>query len=321
MGTPQFAVPCLEMIINEKYHIAAVVTQPDKPQGRKQLLTPSPVKLIAQANQLHVMQPIKLRNSEIIEIIRQFQPDLIITAAYGQILPKEMLQIPRLGCINVHASLLPKYRGGAPIHYAVMRGDVVTGITIMYMNEGLDTGDMISQCQVPITIHDTTGTMFEKLSIAGALLLKETLPKLFSGDIQVQPQNHAEAIYAPNIQRDDERINWKQPALEIYNQIRGLNPFPGAYTLWRGETMKIWASTLVINENSLFKNTEQDGEPFPGMICAISKSGIDVCTGQGILRLTVIQPAGKKSMTVEQWIQGSTMKIGEKFEIDSKTNK
>lgn len=304
MGTPDFAVPALRTLLEDGYDVVAVVTQPDRPKGRKRILTPTPVKEEALKHGLTVLQPEKLRQPESVEQIRSLAPDLIVTAAYGQILPKSILDMPRLGCINVHASLLPKYRGGAPIHYAVMRGEQVTGVTIMYMDVGLDTGDMISSIEVPITEQDTTGSMFEKLSHAGAELLRKTLPDLIAGRIEAVPQNEAEAIYSPNITREDERIDWSKPARDIFNQVRGLNPFPGAFTTWGGDILKVWECKPPVSMDSAA------GSEKPGSVLGADAGGIAVQTGDGTLMLTVIQPAGKKAMDVEQFLRGSSIERG-----------
>lgn len=317
MGTPGFAVPSFRALLDEGYNVMAVVTQPDRPKGRKRVLTPSPVKVEAEIRGIPVLQPEKLRQADSVEALRALKPDLIVTAAYGQILPKSVLELPALGCMNIHASLLPKYRGGAPIHYAVMRGESVTGVTIMYMAEGLDTGDMISRVEVPIEDSDTTGTMFEKLSLAGADLLKRTLPDLLAGSIKAVPQNDAEAIYSPNIKREDELIDWSRGSISVFNQIRGLNPFPGAYTIWNGENMKIWSSKKppaagASHGNIAAGGTNLDANPAiaPGTVLQSSEEGIEVKTGDGTLWITEIQPSGKKAMDVAQFLRGSTIPEG-----------
>lgn len=306
MGTPDFAVPSLRALIEGGYEIAAVVTQPDRPKGRKRVLTPPPIKEEAARFGIPVLQPEKLRHPDAVQALRELAPDLIVTAAYGQILPKSVLDIPQHGCINIHASLLPKYRGGAPIHYAVMRGEKVTGVTMMYMAEGLDTGDMIAKVEMPIGDEDTTGTMFDKLSLAGANLLKRTLPDLLAGRIVAMPQNDAEAVYSPNITREDERIDWSQSAEHIYNQVRGLNPFPGAFTTWNGEVLKIWACF-----NPCDQPIEQTRSALPGTVLRTADGeGIAVQTGSGLLRLKEIQPAGKKAMDIAQFLRGSSFPAG-----------
>lgn len=302
MGTPEFAVPSLRVLLEEGYNVVAVVTQPDRPKGRKRVLTPPPVKVEAELRGIPVLQPEKLRHADSVAALRKLKPDLIVTAAYGQILPKAVLDLPEHGCINIHASLLPKYRGGAPIHYAVMRGEKVTGVTIMYMAEGLDTGDMISKAELPIEDSDTTGSLFEKLSDVGAELLRRTLPDLLAGRIKAVPQNDEEAIYSPNIKREDEWIDWSRSAVDIFNQIRGLNPFPGAYTTWNGENMKVWAGRIHGQGISC--------DAVPGTVIGSSDAGIEVATGNGRILLTEIQPAGKKAMDVAQFLRGSRIPEG-----------
>jgi methionyl-tRNA formyltransferase len=344
MGTPDFAVPSLRALLEEGHTVIAVVTQPDRPKGRKRVLTPSPVKVEAEKRGIPVLQPEKLRQADSVEALRQLRPDLIVTAAYGQILPKSLLELPTHGCINIHASLLPKYRGGAPIHHAIIQGERVTGVTIMYMAEGMDTGDMISKVELPIERSDTTGTLFEKLSLAGADLLKRTLPDLLAGRIQAVPQNHEEAIYSPNIRREDERIDWSHPAEAIYNRIRGLNPFPGAYTTWNGEVMKVWASSdpasgkdprssslpagtistvpgtdLSSNTVSTVPGTDLSGSTVstvPGTVLQSTEQGIQVMTGSGTLWLTEIQPAGKKAMDAATFNRGAKIPDGTVLGLD-----
>ncbi|GIP32952.1 methionyl-tRNA formyltransferase [Paenibacillus sp. J2TS4] len=314
MGTPDFAVPSLEMLLDNHYPVKAVVTQPDRPKGRKRTLTPPPVKQAAELRGLPVLQPERIRREEAVEQIRQLEPDLIVTAAYGQLVPKSILELPRYGCINVHASLLPKYRGGAPIQHAILRGEKVTGVTIMYMAEGLDTGDMISRVEVPITDDDTAGTLFDKLSLAGAELLKRTLPDLLAGKVQAVPQDHEQATLAPNIRREDERIDWSRPANELYNQIRGLNPMPGAFTTWNGQVLKIWASRKPegAGPGAALGGIagERDHAAAPGTVLKALPEGLEVATGQGSLWLTVIQPAGKKAMDVAQVLRGTNLPEG-----------
>lgn len=303
MGTPDFAVPSLLQLLEHDYNVVGVVTQPDRPKGRKRVLTPPPVKETALKAGIPVMQPERLRNPEAVAALAEWQPDLIVTAAYGQILPKEVLDMPRLGCINVHASLLPRYRGGAPIHHAIMNGETKTGVTIMYMAEGLDTGDMISQVEVPITEEDNVGTMFEKLAHAGAKLLIETLPDLIAGRAPRIPQQESEATYAPNITREQEKIDWSRSAREIFNQVRGLNPWPVAYTLWDGEVMKVWACKIL-------DESTQHTPQAPGTVLALKPEGIDVSCGSGVVRLTMVQPAGKKAMAAADFVRGGNMKEG-----------
>ncbi|OKP96897.1 methionyl-tRNA formyltransferase [Paenibacillus sp. P46E] len=303
MGTPAFAVPSLQMLLELGYEVVAVVTQPDRPQGRKKTLTPSPVKEAALALGLPVLQPERMRRPEAVAELATYEPDLIVTAAYGQILPKSVLDLPKFGCVNVHGSLLPKYRGGAPIQRCIINGEKVTGVTLMYMAEGLDTGDMISRVEVSIEDTDTSGTLFEKLSLAGCELLKNEMPRLAVGRVQATPQDDSEATYAPNLSRDDERIDWNASSIDIYNRIRGLVPFSGAFTLWNGETFKIWAA-LRPDRNST------NIEAVPGTVLAVSGDGIEVVTGDGSLLLTSVQPAGKKAMTAADFSRGAVMKPG-----------
>lgn len=304
MGTPSFAVPSLRALVEAGYEIAAVVSQPDRPKGRKKVLTPPPVKEAALELGLPVLQPERMRNEEAIAELATYKPDLIVTAAYGQILPKGVLELPPHGCINVHGSLLPKYRGGAPIQRSIINGEAETGVTIMYMAEGLDTGDMISSVALPIEHDDTAGTMFEKLSIAGAKLLLDTLPPLLRGELKAVPQDESLATYAPNLTREDERIDWNKAALSIYNQVRGLSPMAGAFTMLHGEVFKVWGCQPL----------EREGSSQPGTIVSASAEGIIVQTGQGQLLLTTIQPAGKRMMQVSDWIQGAREIVGARFD-------
>lgn len=305
MGTPDFAVPSLRVLLEEKeqVEVIGVVTQPDRPKGRKKVLTPPPVKVEALNHELPVFQPQKLKSEEATRQILALQPDLIVTAAYGQILPEPVLKAPKYGCINVHASLLPKYRGGAPIHHAIINGEKETGVTIMYMVKALDAGDMLLQRAIPITPEDNVGTMHDKLASLGAELLKEVLPSIFDGTVQAVPQEEDEATFAPNISREDEKIDWSRSAEELDCQIRGLCPWPVAYTLWKGKPFKIWKAS--------FDNEEAHAEP--GTVIRLDADGIVVATGKGTLQLTEVQPSGKKRMSAKQFINGRQMKAGDRF--------
>ncbi|MFF5993262.1 methionyl-tRNA formyltransferase [Lysinibacillus sp. KU-BSD001] len=307
MGTPAFSAPILRMLHEEGYHILAVVTQPDRPVGRKKILTPPPVKEEAVRLGLPVIQPEKLRGSEELQQIIGLGADIIITAAFGQILPKELLDAPRLGCINVHASLLPQYRGGAPIHQAIIDGQKTTGVTIMYMAEKLDAGDIISQRDIMIEDADHTGSMFEKLSEVGRELLKETLPAIIDGTNARIVQDESLVTYASNISREQERIDWTKDARTIYNQVRGLHPWPVAYTTFEAANVKIWWAQVGA--------TAHDREP--GEVVAIHKDRFEVATGAGgTLAVLDLQPAGKKRMTAEEYLRGtgSKLQIGDRFE-------
>ncbi|WLD95104.1 methionyl-tRNA formyltransferase [Alkalihalobacillus sp. AL-G] len=304
MGTPDFSVPILQKLIQGGYDIAAVVTQPDKPVGRKRIITPPPVKQEALRHDIPVVQPKRVR-TEFKEIL-SFEPDLIVTAAYGQILPSELLTYPKLGCINVHASLLPEYRGGAPIHQSILDGKKESGVTIMYMVEKLDAGDMLSQVQVPITEQDHVGSLHDKLSEAGAGLLMETIPKLVDGTIEPTPQNEAEVTYAPNISREMERIDWDQTGEEIYNRIRGLHPWPVAYTTVNGKQVKVWWGEKVTGK----ENQEA------GTIIDFDERGLIIATGNDTaIRITELQPAGKKRMKATQYLAGAQLDKGMKLDV------
>lgn len=303
MGTPDFAVPILRKLVEANYSIALVVTQPDRPKGRKKVLTPPPVKEEAVKLGLPVFQPEKIKQEDALEKLEEIKPDLILTAAYGQILPVRLLELPRLGCVNVHASLLPKYRGAAPIHYAVMNGESETGVTLMYMEQGLDTGAMISKVSVPIEEEDNTGTLFEKLSLKGAELVIQTLPDLLAEQVQAEPQKDEEASYAPMLTREDERIDWHRSARQIFNQVRGLNPWPGAFTTWNNQVMKIW-------ESRVHAETSEASSKTPGTVLQVSADEIIVQAGSGEIALTRIQPAGKKAMDVKDFVQGKSIERG-----------
>lgn len=307
MGTPAFSVPILRMVHEEGYEVLAVVTQPDRPVGRKRVLTPPPVKEEAIRLGLHVIQPEKLRDSQELDEILSLNPDIIITAAFGQILPKKLLDAPPLGCINVHASLLPKYRGGAPIHQAILDGEEKTGVTIMYMAEKLDAGDIISQREITIGETDDTGSMFDKLSVLGRDLLKDTLPLIIEGKNERLKQDDAKATFAHNISREQERINWAKDARTVFNQVRGLSPWPTAYTTFQGENVKVWAAKEGLTSTNAA----------PGEVIKINKDSFEVAAGDGkSIAILELQPAGKKRMTAEEYLRGtgSKLAIGDKFE-------
>jgi len=290
MGTPDFAVPVLEGLI-ENYKVRAVVTQPDRP-GNHGKINVSPIKQVANNCAILVLQPqdIKEEYQEIVNL----KPDLIITCAYGQILPKEILNYPRLGCINVHASLLPKLRGGAPIHKAIIEGHKKTGITIMYMDTKMDEGDIISQKEIEITDLDTASSLHDKLSFIGKELLLETLPSIIDGTNERTSQDSSEATYAFTIKREDEKINFNDTKKQIYNQIRGLNSFPGAYCILDGKIMKVWESYI----------SEEYPTGFNGEITNVYKDGIGIKVSNGEVVFTVIQPEGKKKMRAVDYING-----------------
>ncbi|CAH2713311.1 Methionyl-tRNA formyltransferase [Neobacillus rhizosphaerae] len=300
MGTPDFSVPVLRQIIEDGYQVIGVVTQPDRPVGRKKLLTPPPVKVEALKHGIPVFQPEKIRQEEELANILSLNPDLIVTAAFGQILPNQLLEAPKYGCINVHASLLPELRGGAPIHYAIIQGKQKTGVTIMYMVEKLDAGDILTSVEVPITEEDNVGTLHEKLSAAGSKLLAETLPLLLEGKLTPKPQNNSEATFAANIKREQEKIDWSKTGEAIYNHIRGLNPWPVAFTTMDGQVIKIWSAEKVSGLMS------QE----PGTILKIESDGFIVSTGnETAIKIIELQPSGKTKMKCEQFLRGASSKI------------
>lgn len=300
MGTPDFSVPVLQQLISDGYDVIAVVTQPDRPVGRKRVLTPPPVKVEALKHGIPVFQPEKIRNREELEPILALQPDLIVTAAFGQILPKELLEAPPFGCINVHASLLPELRGGAPIHYSIMQGKEKTGITIMYMVEKLDAGDILTQVEVPIEENDNVGTLHDKLSAAGSKLLSETVPLLLDGKLTPIPQDDEKATFAYNIKREQEKIDWTKSGEDIYNHVRGLNPWPVAYTSLNGQVVKIWSTEKVAATK----------KAVPGTIIELLQDGIVVATGnETAIKIIELQPSGKKKMLAEPFLRGAGSQI------------
>ena len=291
MGTPEFSVPILKGLI-ENYEVIGVVTQPDKEVGRKQEMTFSPIKKIAVENNIKVIQPNKIR-IEYQEIIN-LKPDIIVTCAYGQIIPKEILDCPKYGCINVHASLLPKLRGGAPIHRAIINGDKKTGITIMYMDEGMDTGDIISTEEVEITDDMCVGDLHDILSNMGRDLLLKTLPSIINGTNNRIKQNDEEASFGKIIKREDEHINFDDTTTNVYNKIRGLSPFPSSYAVLDEKILKIY--------KSIIGSSNKSGKI--GEIINVYKDGIGVKTSDGEIVLTEIKPEGKKKMSVRDYLNG-----------------
>ncbi len=291
MGTPEFSVPILKGLI-ENYKVKAIVTQPDKESGRDQKIVYSPIKQIGIDNTILVLQPTNIKE-EYQEIVN-LNADIIITCAYGQIIPKELLRAPRLGCINVHASLLPKLRGGAPIHKAIINGYSKTGITIMYMNERMDEGDIISQKEVMIEETDTASTLHDKLMIVGRDLLLETLPSILDQTNTRTPQNHSEATYAFTIKREEEKIDFSRTERQIINLIRGLNSSPGAYCYFEGKILKVWEAYA----------TNNYPECFDGQITKIYKDGIGVKVSNGEIVLKVVQLEGKSKMNAVDFING-----------------
>ncbi len=300
MGTPEFAVPSLKSIIENKYHIKAVVTQPDRPKGRGKKITYSPVKLEALRHGLKILQPEKL-SGELTNTLAKLKPDLIVVVAYGKILPERVLSIPPYGCVNVHASLLPEYRGAAPIHRAVINGEKNTGVTTIYMSRGMDTGDIILQRETDIEENETAGSLHNRLAEMGAELLLETLEYIVKGSVLPKEQEHDRATYASPLKREEEIISWEDSAMNIFNQIRGMNPWPGAYTFIKGKRLKIWGSRVVQKEGS-FK---------PGEVLEINKEGFKIGTGKGILLVTELQLSGSRKMSAADFLKGSKLEKGD----------
>lgn len=307
MGTASFSLAVLKMLIEEDYNIVGVVTQPDRYVGRKKVLTMPDVKVEALKYDIPVIQPARIK--EDYQAVADLKPDLIITAAYGQIVPQAVLDIPRLGCINVHASLLPLYRGGAPVHQAIIDGQEKTGVTIMYMVKKMDAGDVIAQKETPILEEDTVGILYDRLSDLGAELLKETLPDILKGTNQRIPQDENLVTYAPTLSREDERLDWNMSARQVYNKVRGTNPWPGSYTTYQGKTVKIWAGQVHQCENAMKHHAHQDN----GTIVKIFKDAIGVKVNDGVYLITELQLEGKKRMSVKDYLNGHCI-----FEVDTK---
>lgn len=305
MGTPDFAVGTLEEIIKAGHEVVLAVTQPDKPKGRGKAMQFPPVKECALSHGIEVFQPQKIRESANIAYLRRKKPDIIIVAAFGQLLPKSILDMPKYGCVNVHASLLPKYRGAAPIQWAVINGETVTGVTTMLMNEGLDTGDMIAKREIRLAEDETGGSLFARLAELGAKLCVETIEMLENGTAEFTPQNGELATHTSMIRKELGAIDWKKPAVEIERFIRGLNPWPSAFTHLNGKTFKIWRAE-VVNENSTYE---------AGTICRVEKNNLYVQTGEGLLSLLEVQLEGKKRMDIGSFMRGMTVEVGTHFSI------
>ncbi len=307
MGTPDFAVESLNALVKAGHEVAAVITQPDRPKGRGNKVAFPEVKTRALELNLPVHQPASVKDDAFLELLKGYAPDVIVVVAFGRILPQSVLELPPYGCINVHGSLLPKYRGAAPIQRAVLDGCKESGVTIMQMDIGMDTGDMLLQGSLPITDEDNTGTMFEKLAVLGGELLIQTLDGLKQGTIQPVKQNEAEATHAARILKEDEVIDWKKPADELFCQVRGLAPAPGAYTVWNGQRLKIWKSRV----------SEKETGKTPGTLVEIGKDYLLVQTGKGCLEVLELQPAGKKAMPAKAFCNGTGVETGLQFgEID-----
>lgn len=298
MGTPEFAVPSLQALINSEDEIVAVVCQPDKPKGRGLEVTAPPTKILAEKHSIPVLQPQKIKTEEFFNELKKISPDLICVAAYGKILPKNVLDLPPLGCINVHASLLPKYRGAAPINWAIIRGERITGITTMKMDEGMDTGDMLLKKESKIEDEDTGETLSHKLSHVGAELLIETLTLLKEGKLNPIPQDNSKATYAPMLKKEDGNIDWQKSAEEIRNLIRGMLPWPGAYTTIEGKLLKI------------YKGRVSEGAGKPGEVIKCDSGILRVATGSGALDILELQIEGGKKLEAEIFLRGRRIKEG-----------
>ena len=301
MGTPEFAVPSLEALIGAGYEVVAAVTQPDRPVGRKKTLTPPPVKVCAQAHGVPVLQFERIRRKEGREALTALQPDLFVTAAFGQILSKAVLDIPRLGTINVHASLLPQYRGSAPINWCIVSGEKKAGVTTMMTNEGIDTGDMLLRDEVEIGENETAVELTERLSRLGAQTLLRTLRALEDGTLVRTPQNEAEASYQPMLTREMGEMDWSRSAQQLHDQVRGLYPWPGAYTTMDGGVLKVWVSRI----------SDMKTDAAPGAVVkADAKEGLFVACGTGVLQIVELQAPGSKRMNARDYLRGKPMQTG-----------
>ena len=304
MGTPDFAVPCLARLV-EISDVVAVVTQPDKPKGRGQKLLPPPVKAFAQEHGIAVYQPVRVKAPDFVDVLRGLAPDLIVVVAFGQILSKEILSLPPLGCINVHASLLPRYRGAAPMQWAIVRGEKETGVTTMFMDEGLDTGDMLMREKLPITQTMTAAELHDAMMKLGADVLERTLFSLSEGTLKRTPQDETLSTYAPLLDKEVGRIDWKKSAQEIHDLVRGLNSWPGAYTMLTGQKFKIWRTRLA------------EGTAEPGEIAAVTKQGLLVGTGEGMLEILELQAPSRKKMAAGDYVRGHGLRLPARFDFDA----
>ena len=303
MGTPDFAVGSLQALCESgKHEIVGVVTQPDRPKGRGNKMLMTPVKEYALAQDYTVYQPQKVKTEEFVQVLRTLQPELIVVAAFGQFLSKEILELPKYGCINVHASLLPKYRGAAPIQYAIIKGEKESGVTIMQMDIGMDTGAMLSKVVVPIGENTTMGELHDALRAEGAKLLLTTIDDIASGKAEAVPQNDAEATYATLLDRSMEHIDWSKSAQEVHNLIRGFNPAPSTFTkLPNGKSLKIWGSRL----------TDKTSEAAAGTVIETAKRSFFVACGEGVVEITEVQPESKKRMPAQVFLNGRGVQVGE----------
>lgn len=318
MGTPDFAVGALEALIEAGHQVTAVVTQPDKPKGRGKELQMTPVKVCAQKHGIPVFQPVKIREPEAVETLRSYQADIFVVAAFGQILPEEILSMPRYGCVNIHASLLPKYRGAGPIQWAIINGEKIAGVTIMRMDKGLDTGDMLFKTEVEIAPRETADTLHDKLAEAGARLIVEALAKIEAGDVTPVKQNDADSCYAKMLNKSMGKIDWQMEAEKLDCLIRGLISWPGASAVYRGKTLKIWEEEAVSEQELMTweglpgqREGTFAGNAQPGTVIRVEKDAFFVQTGKGALKILSVQPEGKKRMAVKDFLLGYPVKPGE----------
>ena len=303
MGTPDFAVGALEEIIKAGHEVTAVVTQPDKPKGRGKEMQISAVKACALSHGLPVFQPVKIKAPEAVEQLRGYEADIFVVAAFGQILSKEILDMPKYGCVNIHASLLPKYRGAAPIQWAVIDGEEETGVTIQQMNEGVDTGDIISQEVVKLDVKETGASLFEKLAVCGAQLIVKTLDEIEKGSITPIKQDDSKSTHAKMLNKEMGKLDFSQDAVVLERKIRGLNSWPSAYTYFNGKTLKIWNADVI----------EADVSGECGSVCEVTKDSFSIVTGKGLLRVKEVQLEGKKRMEVSAFLLGYPLKKGMVF--------
>jgi methionyl-tRNA formyltransferase len=300
MGTPDFAVPSLEALLKSGDQVVGVVTQPDRPKGRGQEVIPSPIKVVCQREGISMLQPLKMKAPEFMATLRHWEPDVIVVTAFGRILPPAILELPPRGCINVHGSLLPKYRGAGPVQWAVINGERETGITTMMMDEGMDTGDMLLQERVEIRPDDTAGTLALRLAEVGGRLLVETLRQLKAGTLSPQPQDPSLATMAPLLKKEDGLIDWTLPAQDIANRVRGLSPWPGAYTFVNGERWILWRVGL----------SEESQGVVAGTVTQVTKDRVEVATGRGTIQIVEIQPSNSRRMTMIQYLAGHRLTQG-----------
>lgn len=302
MGSPEFALPSLEALRRSRWNVVAVVTQPDRPRGRGGAIEPPPVKRAAVRAHLPVYQPEKVRDSQCVDTLSRLEADLIVVVAFGQILPPSLLRLPRRGCVNLHASLLPTYRGAAPINWAIINGEKETGVTTMLMDEGMDTGPILLQKKIAISEDDTAGSLSQRMAGEGAALLVETVSRLEKGGLTPVPQDSTRASSAPLLKKEDGEISWNKEAREISCLVRGTDPWPGAWTFYRGLLWKVWKTSVVDGKEQ--KET-------PGRIKDITKDGLLVETGKGVLRITEIQPANSRRMTPWNYHVGHSVTVGD----------